>query len=159
MTDYKANADQWAYQEHWAQEDGDAACLLELRARVEALEASTKQWRTDHLRLANTCAEMADDRIEFFGKLLPDGESDPEDEILDYYSKLAAQHAGKAVFHQDPSLLQRVCSVLEEQHVAGAVEKSWEPQARAVMLEIARWLETRAGGTRACWLLEREAQG
>jgi len=158
MIDYKATPDQWAYQEHWAQEDGDAACILELRSRVEALEANTKAWREDHLRLANTCAGMAEDRLEFFGKLLPDGESDPEGEIIDYYSKLAAQHAGGAVFHQDPSLLERVCSVLEEQHVAGAVEKSWEPQARAVMLEIARWLESRAGGTRACWLLEREAQ-
>jgi hypothetical protein len=38
MTNYKATADQWAYQEHWAQEDGDAACILELRARVEVLE-------------------------------------------------------------------------------------------------------------------------
>jgi|GEM_PF-1394300 len=183
MTDYKATADQWAYQEHWAQEDGDAACLLELRDRVqslegdswkqaestsycvdalvkriEALEANTKAWRKDHLRLANTCAGMAEDRLEFFGKLLPDGASDPEGEIVDYYNALAAQHAGKAVFHQDLSLLQCVCSILEEHHVVGAVEKSWEPQGRAVMLEIAQWLESRAGGTRACWLLEREAQ-
>lgn len=158
MTDYKATTDQWAYQEHWAQEDGDAACILELRARIEALEENTKQWRTDHLRLANTCAGMAEDRLEFFGKLLPDGQSDLEGEIVDYYNALAAQHAGKAVFHQDLSLLQCVCSILEEHHVAGAVEKSWEPQARAVMLEIAQWLESRAGGTRACWLLEREAQ-
>jgi hypothetical protein len=158
MTDYKATTDQWAYQEHWAQEDGDAACILELRARVEALEANTKQWRSDRLRLANTCAGMAEDRLEFFGKLLPDDQSDPEGEIVDYCNALAAQHAGKAVFHQDLSLLQCVCSILEEHHVVGAVEKSWEPQARAVMLEIAKWLESRAGGTRACWLLEREAQ-
>lgn len=96
MTDYKATTDQWAYQEHWAQEDGDAACILELRARVEALEANTKAWREDHLRLANTCAGMAEDRLEFFGKLLPDGESDPEGEIIDYYSKLAAQRPRSA---------------------------------------------------------------
>ena len=153
MTDHKATADQWAYQEHWAQEDGDAACILELRARVEALEANTKQWRADHLRLANTCAEMAEDRVEFFGKLLPDGESDPEDEILDYYSKLAAQHAGKAVFHQDPSLTERVVMAITRD----GEKARWE-EARAAMLEIARWLELRAGGTRACWLLEREAQ-
>jgi len=124
--DYKATPDQWAYQEHWAQDDPDAACLLELRDRVqsleddswkqaestsycvdalvkriEALEANTKQWRTDYLRLANTCAGMAEDRLEFFGKLLSDGESDPKGEILDYYSRLAAQHPGKATFHQD----------------------------------------------------------
>jgi len=38
MTDYKATPAQWEYQEHWATEDGDAACLLELRARIERLE-------------------------------------------------------------------------------------------------------------------------
>ena len=42
MRDYRANPDQWAYQEHWAAEDGDAACMLELRSRVEALEANAK---------------------------------------------------------------------------------------------------------------------
>jgi hypothetical protein len=153
MADYKATTDQWAYQEHWAQEDGDAACILELRARVEALEANTKQWRTDHLRLANTCAGIAENRLEFFGKLLPDGESDLEDEILDYYSKLAAQHAGKAVFHQDLSLIERVVVAITRD---GETAR-WD-EARAAMLEIAKWLESHAGGTRACWLLEREAK-
>lgn len=153
MTDYRATTDQWAYQEHWAQEDGDAACILELRARVEALEANTKAWRQDHLRLANTCAGMAEDRLEFFGKLLPDGESDPEGEIVDYYNALAAQHAEKAVFHQDPSLAERVAMAITRD----GEQARWD-EARAAMLEIAKWLESRAGGTRACWLLEWEAQ-
>jgi hypothetical protein len=153
MTDYKAAPDQWAYQEHWAQEDGDAACILELRARIEALEANTKAWREDHLRLANTCAGMAENRLEFFGKLLPDGQSDPEGEIVDYYNALAAQHAGKAVFHQDSSLAERVAMAITRD----GEQARWD-EARAAMLEIAKWLELRAGGTRACWLLEREAQ-
>jgi len=153
MTDYKATTDQWAYQEHWAQEDGDASCILELRARVEALEVNTKAWRQDHLRLANTCAGMASNRIEFFGKLLPDGESDPEGEIVDYYNALAAQHAEKAVFHQDPSLAEQVAMAITRD----GEQARWD-EARAAMLEIAKWLESRAGGTRACWLLEREAQ-
>lgn len=38
MTYFKAKEEHWSYQEHWAAEDGDAACLLELRARVERLE-------------------------------------------------------------------------------------------------------------------------
>ena len=38
MTDYRATPAHWEYQEHWAAEDGDAACLLELRARIERLE-------------------------------------------------------------------------------------------------------------------------
>lgn len=43
MTDFTATPDQWAYQEHWAAEDGDAACLLELRCRVEALEVDADE--------------------------------------------------------------------------------------------------------------------
>jgi hypothetical protein len=37
--EYKATPEQWAHQETWLdQNDADAACLLELRSRVEALE-------------------------------------------------------------------------------------------------------------------------
>lgn len=153
MSDHRATPDQWAYQEHWAQEDGDAACILELRARVEELEANTKAWRTDHLRLANTCAGMSADRLKFFGKLLPNGESDPEDEIINYYNALAAQHAGGSVYHKDPSLTERVVMAITR----NGETARWD-EARAAMLEIARWLESQAGGTRACWLLERETQ-
>jgi hypothetical protein len=39
MTDHKATLEQWAQQEAWLdQNDADAACILELRARVETLE-------------------------------------------------------------------------------------------------------------------------
>jgi hypothetical protein len=37
--EYKATPEQWAHQETWLDEnDADAACLLELLARVETLE-------------------------------------------------------------------------------------------------------------------------
>jgi predicted DNA-binding protein len=75
MTDYRATPDQWTYQERWAVEDSESACLLELRARIEALEASTYKWRCDHLRLANTCASMSPDRSKFFADLMPDGDA------------------------------------------------------------------------------------
>jgi hypothetical protein len=80
-------------------------------------------------------------------------ESTPEGEILDYYSRLEAQHPGKAVLHQDPSLAERVVMAITRDG-----EKARWDEARAAMLEIAKWLECRSGGTRACWLLEREAQ-
>jgi len=39
MNDHKATPEQWAQQGTWLDEnDADAACLLELRARVETLE-------------------------------------------------------------------------------------------------------------------------
>jgi hypothetical protein len=71
-----ATPEQWADTEHWAQQHGHAqACILELRARIEQLEANTKQWRTDQLRLANTCASLAPDRLQFFNALLPDDDN------------------------------------------------------------------------------------
>ena len=39
MTDqYRATPEQWAAQRAWAVDDDDSSCILELRARVEALE-------------------------------------------------------------------------------------------------------------------------
>jgi len=71
---YKATSEQWEVQEKFAPESEDACCLLELRARVEILEACMYQFRCDHLRLANTCASMAPDRSKFFADLMPDEE-------------------------------------------------------------------------------------
>lgn len=42
MTDYKATPEDWELQSKWASDCQDARCLLELRARVEALEANSK---------------------------------------------------------------------------------------------------------------------
>jgi hypothetical protein len=42
MTDYRATPEDWELQSKWAIDCQDARCLLELRARVEALEANSK---------------------------------------------------------------------------------------------------------------------
>jgi hypothetical protein len=49
MTDIKATPEQWAQQEEYAKQvqDCDTTCLLELRARVEALEASFQPTSND----------------------------------------------------------------------------------------------------------------
>ena len=121
MTTYKATTDQWAYQEHWSKEDGDAACLLELRSRVEALEANTKQWRTDHLRLANTCASLAPDRLKFFNALLPDAEDpQPTPNPIQIRSWLVDRVA-RAIGRDDEPI-------------------NWEPEARAAIHEVAAWM-------------------
>ena len=44
--EYKATPEQWAHQETWLdQNDADAACLLELRSRVKALEEAENDRR------------------------------------------------------------------------------------------------------------------
>ena len=58
MTDqHRATPKQWAAQARWAVDDADSSCLLELRARIEALEApdetqrqATLEWSGDVLR-------------------------------------------------------------------------------------------------------------
>ena len=94
--------------EHWARLEqrqlsgNDLVCAaLELRARVEALEAA-----------ANYPAK-------------PDSLPAP---------------AG--------SLVERVQT---------AIGRSYPDNARAAIREVAAWLRDRAGGTRACWLLDVEA--
>ena len=42
MTDYKATPEQWEEEQKWVEQCSAAACLLELRGRVEALEANAK---------------------------------------------------------------------------------------------------------------------
>lgn len=75
MTDYKATPEQWEVQEKFAPESEDACCLLELRARIEVIEAQIYRLRCDHLRLVNTCASMAPNRTKFFVDLMPDSDA------------------------------------------------------------------------------------
>jgi len=131
MANQKASARQWRQVENSQVFNATfQACVLELRDRIEDLEANTKQWRIDHLRLANTCASMAPDRIKFFASLMPGEES----------STNSNEH----------ELLKRVHSCIVGEPECGHM------QARAVIREIAAWLRDHAGGTRAAWMLEQE---
>jgi hypothetical protein len=55
MTDqHRATPEQWAHQDHWTREHrSTASCLLELRARVEALEAAQLEAPMTELRAAS----------------------------------------------------------------------------------------------------------
>jgi hypothetical protein len=64
MTEYRATPEQWEYQEKWGQRsfepDIDSSCLLELRARVKALEAAQLEQAESHL----FCVDALVRRIE-----------------------------------------------------------------------------------------------
>jgi hypothetical protein len=45
MTDFKATPEQWEEEQKWVKQCSAAACLLELRARVEALEEAENDRR------------------------------------------------------------------------------------------------------------------
>jgi hypothetical protein len=126
-----ATPDPWASVEHWGSQGALLyQCLLELRTRVEQLEANTKQWRTDHLRLANTCASLAPDRLQFFNALLPDDEDSAEGGSL-------VERVARAIGRDDEPI-------------------NWEPEARAAIREVAAWMRESDCGYNAVRWLEQE---
>ena len=136
MSDYRATPEQWADAGAFASDT--RACLLELCARIEALEANTKQWRIDHLRLANTCASLAPDRLKFFNALLPDDEdSQPTPNPSQIRSSLV-ERVAIAIGRDDEPI-------------------NWEPEARAAIREVLAWLKE-GEHTWAALKLEQEAE-
>jgi hypothetical protein len=141
MTDYKATPEQWAQCEDWVRSSvvgASDACLLELRARVEQLEANTKQWRTDHLRLANTCASLAPDRLKFFNALLPDDEDSQQTPNPSQIRSSLVTRVARAIGRDDEPI-------------------NWEPEARAAIREVLAWLKA-GEHTWAALKLEKEAE-
>jgi hypothetical protein len=166
MAEYKATPEQWAKceadAENWS---GSFECILELRARVEQLEVNTKQWRTDHLRLANTCASLAPDRLKFFNALLPDDDnSQPTPNPSQIGSSLVKRVADgiSKPLQLTPEQAQQISDLLAPnskptpnssqirsslvKRVACAIGGdgepiNWKPEARAAIREVAAWLE------------------
>ena len=130
MSEFTATPDQWAYQEHWAAEDGDAACLLELRSRIEALEANAKPM------------------------------SDPaQSPSLDWITReqldQVAELLRPAPIKPDSSLVERVRKVIALENDP----MDWfYDESRAAIQEVAAWLRENSGGTRAAWMLEQEVE-
>jgi len=143
MTDFKATPEQWAQIERSQVFNGSfQACVLELRSRVEALEANTDRWRADHLRLANICASMAPDRNKFFADMLPDGGEDPKPTPNDRQTR--------------SSLVERVAdAIVTKATSAGIVD---DRPARAAIREVAAWLSAHGHSAAADVLEVMEAR-
>jgi hypothetical protein len=128
MTDFKATPEQWDDAGAFASDT--RACLLELRARVEALEAGatcphvvSSDEGTSYCRLAEQTQDKLDRLIEM----------------------------DRAVPAQADSLVERVADALDE------TLGDSEAEARAAIREVAAWLEGQnvgAGRATARWLLE-----
>ncbi len=171
MPDYKATPKQWAAIEELGLGDYyGPACILELRARVEALEAANYARHIDIIHLANAVANQVSDRAKFFADVTPDDDDcqlNEEADIVDYYAALAAQHQGQAVFHEDPkpspnfsqigsSLVVRVNDAVNSQvdFSDDALECT-----RVAIREVATWLrEQHDGDLVAATVLELEAE-
>ena len=74
-----ANYKHWEEIEGWAADESRCswdACILELRSRVEDLEAENTELRIRLLRLSNAIARQLPDKTKFFIDLMPDHEDD-----------------------------------------------------------------------------------
>ena len=119
--EYRATPDQWAYQEHFAVEDGDAACLLELRARVEAVEGryetqrlATLEWGKD----VDTYKELID---KLFRRVW---------ELEDSRNKIRSG--------PESPLVERVADAIAAEATSAGIVN--DRPARAAILEVAKWL-------------------
>jgi hypothetical protein len=176
MTEYKATPEQWQDGKHCADAGAIAfACILELRARVEALEADAKQWRTDHLRLANMCASLAPDRLKFFNALLPDDDtSQPTPNSSQIRSSLVERVADgiSKPLQLTPEQAQQINDLLAPnsqptpnpsqigsslvERVRKALSYPPEPYARAAIREVAAWFGDRAAPGTPEWIAAAE---
>ena len=173
--EYKATPEQWAHQESWiGQNDADAACLLELRARVETLEAGLK----DEADCNRACTLNLSDRLirveqrvrelqaarnaeinwqgEQDGRLKATEERLAILENAENYRQQEEDAERAAEPDSTGSLVERVAHVLATCNT-GEDMSDWAPEARAAILEVAAWMRENDTGYNAVRWLEMEA--
>jgi hypothetical protein len=122
---HKATPDDWAQQEEWANRSvfSDSSCIIELRDRIEALEAAQQPQQDKLDRL------IALDRDAPAGSLVDRIATDAE--LCQVYD--APEHGfGPAL----RAVVERVADAI--QHADGdGNAPAWEPEARAAILAVA----------------------
>jgi hypothetical protein len=151
-TPHRATPEQWEHVEicagmkqqvPWA----TAACLLELRARVEALEADQRyQFRSATEKVPTT-------RLYSYSV----GPAKPLDELGQGHTLVSPEPASAEA--QPAGLVERVADIL---HVEAGFrdtgpDGSWDVEARAAIREVAKWLRENDCGYNAIRWLEQEA--
>ena len=141
MTDYEATPEQWQTTEWFAKQHPIPSCLIELRARVEALEAAQQQPELideeENDRRFHACMDLIKNAT-------------PE------------QIRAAAGLLERSSLVKRVAlaiSGIEDSSCWDEEAVNWAPEARAVIREVAAWLRSQDLSTGDYWAgrLEQEA--
>jgi len=146
MTDYKATPEQWAQCEDWVRSSvvgASDACILELRARIETLEAAAHkhvvETSANILALASRvesleAAEREASKVYQISKplrLTPDQVQQAFDQLL---PKIKPSPDSSQI---ESSLVERVGFAILEQFENNAGN---EAEARAAIREVALWL-------------------
>lgn len=154
-----AKQEQWEMVEKWGEEDMEiSSCLLELRARVQALEAAQnlRQQDEDVERVA-ALNPMDSDLLQHFQEAL----GDPLDRLRAVYD-LGRQHAyanSKPTANDRPitsPLVARVASAIEGSRRCEMAGRqgwwSWHPEASEAIDAVAGWLEENSEPGSPCWV-------
>ena len=138
MAEYKATSEQWAKCEADAKNwSGSYECILELRARVEALEA--RQRPASKVYEISKPLQLTPEQAQQINDLLaPNSKSTPNSSQI------------------RSSLVDRVAKALYD---APTTHEGWRSEARAAIREVAAWMrEQHDGDLAAATVLEREAE-
>jgi hypothetical protein len=154
MTDqHRATPEQWEYQEKWGQRsfepDIDSSCLLELRARVKALEAAQLEQAESHRFCTDAIVRRVEALEAFDHRPLLAAVRAQSRAVAHFGNRLDALEAASAEVRPAGGLVERV----EESIITGMVDGD-RHAARAAIREVAKWLDTK--GQHGCSLLLRE---
>jgi hypothetical protein len=157
MNDFKATLEQWKKVKGWASVlspmSADSACILELQARIELLEAQARNY--PEIPDSSTPPPVATDeelkQTWLQGATLTQGNRA-------VYNLGVAHGQARSREVADPApvaggLMARVVYAICRSNPA---EIDWYPEARAAILEVAKWLREQ-GWENAANLLEEEA--
>ena len=160
MTDYKATPEQWGNVQKFAAVAGES-CILELRARVEALEAAAHK----HIVETNSNIVALFARVESLEatergaskvyeiskplKLTPDQVEQLLDQLRPTFKRTPSPSQSSS------SLVERVGAAIFEQFENNAGN---EAEARTAIREVAAWMRENQCGYNAVRWLEQEAE-
>jgi hypothetical protein len=151
--EYKAAPEQWAHQEAWLdQNDADAACLLELRARVETLErrCEVQLMQLSDLQERQHRLTLQVGHLEC--ELVRDEDDLPQQHCLEAMDPPEANSQPTPNDRQiRTSLVKRVHSCIVGEPPVGHM------QARSVIREVAAWLRLERQSPMTADVLEQEA--
>jgi hypothetical protein len=151
---HRVTPEQWESIERYADDNLYDDCLLELRARVQTLEkrCEVQLMQLSDLQERHHRLTLQVGHLEH--ELVRDEDDLPQQHCLEAMDppETNSQSASNYPAKPDSSLVERVVRVVGNEPFDSRSE------ARAAIREVSKWLRERAGGTRASWLLDNEAE-
>ncbi|MEN9491780.1 MAG: hypothetical protein RJA63_2229 [Pseudomonadota bacterium] len=172
MTDHKATPEQWAMLEERSAPEYDNT-ILELRARVEALESKYETMRLATLEWGKDVDKLMCWSDQHLQRIMALEAAQQQPEPIDEEENDRRFHAcmdlirnatpeqirAAAGLPERSSLVDRVAWLLAQQFSKSRVGTDCTPYAQAVLREVAAWLREHYGGpTASSTALEQEAE-